>query len=122
MLNMNYQLRDLLGRVSEENVINNRYTHYTAYGPESKWKISDHHLTEFWDGYCSSIYNNIMNDQELDDFCLAEIPPNVIPLIQEFIFKFQDDEEDNWEPYDDQFLAHLCFLYQQMLIKFLYSS
>lgn len=118
MLNMNYALRDLLGRVSEENVNNSRYTHYTTYGPESKWAVSDQFLSEFWDEYCSTIYTHMMNEENLDDMCLSELPSNVIPLIQEFVFKFQDDDDDNWEPYDDQFLAHICFLYQEMLIKY----
>lgn len=118
MQNMNYATRDLLGRVSEENANHSRYTHYTTYGPESKWAVNDQYLSEFWDEYCSIIYTDMMNEEDLNDKCLAELPTNVIPLIQEFTFKFQDDDDDNWEPYDDQFLAHICFLYQEMLIKY----
>lgn len=115
---MNYELRDLLSRVSEDNAVSNRYTHFTAYGPESKWAISNQYLTDFWSSYCTAIYTHITNDEEIEDYCLAEIPGNVIPLIQEFVFKFQDEDDDDGEPYNDHFLANLCFLYQQMLIKY----
>jgi phage/plasmid-associated DNA primase len=118
MVNMNYELRDLLEKLSEEN---GRNTHCTTYGLESKWCISDQSNTEFWKEYCSMIYNHMMNEEEVNDVCLAEIPTNVIPLIQEFVFKYQDYDEDdveNWEPYDDHFLANMCLLYQEMLIKY----
>jgi len=120
LTNMNYELHDLLNNVTEEPGQYNRYTHCTTMNNETKWYIPDQYLNEFWSKYCKLVFNQLMNEDESNDVCLAELPTNVIPLIQEFIFKFQDDDDDveNWEPYDDQFLAHLCLLYQEMLIKY----
>ena len=120
---MNYNLRDLLRQVSEEknDIKDNRYTHYTSYGPESKYQILDQNLTKFWDGYCNIVTDQIENNEE-SDICLAELSGNVMPLLQEFIFKFEDDEltgeDDIWEPYTDNFLGWLCYLYQTLLQQY----
>ena len=119
---MNYNLRDLLRQVSEEknDIKDNRYTHYSSYGPESKYQIQDQNLTKFYDGYCSIVTEQIENEEE-PNLCLAEIPGNIMPLIQEFLFKFEDeevDEEEGWEPYTDNFLGWLCYLYQNILIQY----
>ena len=120
MSNMNYNLRDLLTQVSEEKVADNRYTHYTSYGPESKIQILDQNMTKFWDGYCNIVAEQIEHNEE-PTICLAELPGNVMPLLQEFIFKFEDEEieeDEAWEPYNDTFLARLCQLYQHILTQY----
>ncbi len=119
---MNYNLRDLLRQVSEgkNDIKDNRYTHYTSYGPESKHQILDQNLTCFYDTYCTIVTEQIENEEE-PNLCIAEIPGNIMPLLQEFLFKFEDEEvneEEGWEPYTDNFLAWLVYLYQNLLIQY----
>ncbi|HSW76415.1 MAG TPA: hypothetical protein VLG50_05195 [Candidatus Saccharimonadales bacterium] len=118
MSKMNYELRDLLRQLSEEN---RTVTHYTHFGPDGVWSIPNQNLTQFWEQYCKLVHDQLTNedDQRPHDLCLSEMPTTSIPLIQEFVFKFQHDDDDHeWEPYDDLFLAWLCYLYQTILLKY----
>ena len=113
MSKMNYELCNLLRQVSGDN--NGRLTHHTYFGPEANWSIEDQHLTEFWTEYCRLVDDQLMNQQP-SDLCLAEIPPPVSPLVQDFIFKYYDNDDEE-EPYSDLFLAWVCYCYQQILIQ-----
>src|SRR4029079_4768670 len=109
MLKMNYELHDLLDKVGEE--ATERRSHHTFYEPETNWYISNQNLNDFWKNY-----NRLAKSNE-SNLNIAEIIGESHPLTQEFLFKFNDDDEDEWEPYDEEFLVWLCYLYQQVLIN-----
>jgi phage/plasmid-associated DNA primase len=114
MANMNYNLHELLKDLSENDDDKN-YTHVTTYD-NTKWVIHNQNMTSLWEQYCALVHKEATNDES--HLCLAEYPMNDMPLIQEFIFKFEDDGADNWEPYDEQFICWLCYLYQKILKDF----
>ncbi len=107
MLKMNYELHQLLDKVGKET--NERRTHYTFYEPKTNWYISNQNLHEFWKNY------NLLAKNNESNLNIAETIGDVSPLTQEFLFKF-NDEGDEWEPYDEEFLVWLAYLYQQVLL------
>jgi phage/plasmid-associated DNA primase len=111
---MNYNLHELLKDLSEDDGDKN-YTHVTTYN-DQKWVIPNQNITPLWEQYCSMVTKEANNDDA--HLCLAEYPINDMPLIQEFVFKFEDDGADAWEPYDEQFICWICYLYQKILKDF----
>jgi phage/plasmid-associated DNA primase len=113
MLNMNYDLRDLLRQVTDVNA--NNFTHTSLYGPEAKWAVKNQYMSQFWESYCDLVYKDAVN--ECTDLCLAELPIADMPLIQDFIFMFPIEECDleEWDPYDDIFIASMCLTYQKII-------
>lgn len=124
---MDPELRDLLRLVATDNS-NDSYTHVTLYGTHARWAIPHHNQTDFWNGYCDLVdkKNNGRDGlppQPHSNMCLAERPQEVMPLIAKLTFKFQVDDSDanndnNWEPYDDEFLQHLSHTYQTVLSEY----
>lgn len=112
---MNYQLRDLLREVSE-NTDDNNYTHATTFGPEAKWYVSNQNMTHLWESYCGLVYKECENEESY--YSLAECSSNDMPLIQEFVFKFENDELEDSDLYDENFIYWLCYLYQKLLKDF----
>lgn len=109
---MNYELRDLVNKVIVKHASDKDATHM-YYGGNNNQKITvdNQHMTTFWDNYCRIIQEDNSNVH------LAELPTKEIPLMQEFIFKFQieDMDMDDWNPYDDSLISSIVQLYQQTL-------
>ena len=113
MLNMNFELFDLLRQVAVKTDNNDISTHITTFGDDAMWSLSNQNVTMFWKEYC-----NIVSKGNIKDLCLAEKTLKEIPLMQEFTFKFEIDDDSNWEPYDDNFICWICYLYQYMLDQY----
>jgi phage/plasmid-associated DNA primase len=110
---MDKDLRELLHSVATQPDDIKKYTHMTHYGQETKWYVSNQNMSNFWNKYCTLLCNT---DLKKNGLCLSELPGNEIPLIQDFIFKFQDEDNvDDWEPYDEYFICWICYLYQQVI-------
>ena len=116
---MNYELCHLLRQVSGDN--NGRLTHHTYFGPEANWSFVDQHLNTFWSEYCRLVNDQLMNQQP-SDMCLAELPPPVAPLVQDFLFRYDDGDCNDEEPYSDLFLAWLCHSYQTLLMQLMNAT
>src|SRR5579862_8007653 len=121
---MDCQLLDLLRKVGTESN-NNVYSHLTTYDTKKRWLIKPELHSAFWKGYCDLVDQkfNGTDEHEPDLFaklCLAEKPADVMPVMAQFVFKFHADEKDNvdhWEPYNDEFLAYLCYVYQAAILE-----
>ena len=121
---MEPELRDLLRTVATD-AVGDSHTHVTLYGPHARWTIRPHTQTAFWTNYCDLV-NRKSNGREgvppepLSNMCLAERPQEVMPQIAKLTFRFHTDahDDDNWEPYDDEFLQHLCNTYQTVLSEY----
>ena len=96
MLNMDQTLSQLLEEISEKGVA----THTT---PNKKWCIKKE-PERFWKTYCDLV-------EQGAELHMAEIATPIMPLIQDFHFKFVD------ETYDTDFISTLCTLYQNLLVK-----
>ena len=91
-------------------------THYTYYGPDSKWEIDKGKLSEFWERYCALVQENTDNNETKANLCLAELPTNFMPVIGKFILTFDKPEDDDeWEPYDSKFLQWIAHVYQDVI-------
>lgn len=114
---MDPELRDILGKVADDQV-GGPHTHITMYGTQTRWSVKHHNLTAFWNEYCKLV-DKKMNGDIPDPYaglCLAERPQSIMPVIGKFIFKFHDnDEEEDWMPYDDHFLVALVSVFQSVL-------
>ena len=115
---MNHNLDDLLSVVSAEVDDYKNSTHMITYGKESKIVISPQNVTNFWKNYCNLIYKK----EEDDGYYLGETTLDIMPLIQEFIFKFKVETDEDWQPYNENFLTWLCYLYQEILSKYFKSN
>ncbi|CAH6419429.1 D5 DNA Primase [uncultured virus] len=121
---MEPELRDLLRTVAIDPV-GDSHTHVSLYGPHARWTIRPHTQTNFWTGYCDLV-DRKTNGREgvppepFTNMCLAERPQEVMPEIAKLTFRFHTDAaaDDNWEPYEDEFLQHLCNTYQTVLSEY----
>src|SRR3989338_4256998 len=62
-----------------------------------------------------------IDPEPFSDICLAERPLEVMPQIAKFTFRFQVDpnmDNDDWEPYDEEFLQQLCHTYQSVISEY----
>ena len=121
---MEPELRDLLRLVAADPV-GDSHTHVSLYGPHARWTIRPHKQTDFWTGYCDladrkSNGRDGVQPEPFGNMCLAERPQEVMPQIAKLTFRFQTDptDDDNWEPYDDEFLQALCSTYQTVLSEY----
>src|SRR5436853_2234274 len=120
---MDSDLRNLLRNTTIDTKTDSLYTHFSYYGPKSRWSVPPHNQTAFWSGYCDLVDRKINGRQDVApdpdaNLCLAERPQEVMPQIAQFTFRFHADEaenRENWEPYDDDFLQYLCHVYQTVL-------
>lgn len=121
---MDTDLVNLLHNVSVESD-HNSFTHMTYHDTIKRWKMNNDSRTEFWKGYCDLVYRKStdVDGEEYDPdakLCLAEKTSEAAPIISAFSFKFHFDENENledWEPYDDDFLIYLCHIYQSVIIE-----
>lgn len=112
---MDKELRDLL-RLLEADDVKDTFTHITTYGPQSKWNIKHQNLETFWIKYCELVHNKLESKDYCANMCLCEKPQDVSPLNAKFTFRFHiNEDEEAWEPYDDDFLHWICYIYQQVL-------
>src|SRR5690606_35410280 len=69
--------------------------------------------------YCDLVSKKFdeLDSKTSTDLCLAERPLDdvVPPLVGKFHFKFNVNEDDNWEAYHDEFLYNLCYTYQHVI-------
>ena len=121
---MDPELRDLL-RTTATDCVGDSHTHVSLYGQHARWTIRPHNLTNFWTGYCDLVDRKTNGRDGVPPdpsalLCLAERPQEVMPTIARLLFRFQTDPNDNqnWEPYDDEFLQALCSTYQTVLAEY----
>ena len=120
---MEPELRDIL-RIVATDPTGDSHTHITLYGPHARWGVRPQNQSEFWTRYCDLVdrKRNGYDDIDPDPFsnmCLAERPQDIMPQIAKLTFKFHADvTDDNWEPYDDEFLQWLCHTYQNVLSEY----
>lgn len=120
---MEPELRDILRTVSPDQN-GDSHTHVSFYGPHARWTIRPHTQTNFWSSYCDLVdrKNNVRDGvpaEPLAAICLAERPQEVMPQIAKLTFRFHADTTDEqWEPYDDEFLHWLCHTYQTVLAEY----
>lgn len=120
---MEPELRDLLRAVATDPV-GDSHTHVSLYGPYARWTVRPHNQTEFWTRYCDLVDrktngNGDIPPEPFANLCLAERPQEVMPQIAKFTFRFHaDTTDDDWEPYDDEFLHWLCHTYQSVLAEY----
>lgn len=70
---MDPRLHDLLRSIKNEELAPNpqrgetlSYTHFTYFGPKSRWNIPSSKFIDLWRGYCDLVYNGE------GSYCLAE--------------------------------------------------
>ena len=92
------------------------YTHFTMFGDRRRQMIDPTKLAEFWNGYCSLVHKGYGN------FCLAERPTDVMPIIIDFVFKFHyDSPRGATEPletiklWDEVFILGIVYSCQQAI-------
>jgi len=105
---MDAELNNLLIQTANE-ADNDSFTHLTTCGSIKRWSIKPNHQTEFWKGYC----NLVSQDKKL---CLSERILAEIPIIVQLKLKFNTDD-DQKILYNDDFLAHICHIYQSVIIE-----
>lgn len=111
---MDSGLSDLLNETAFE-ANSSSFTYLTTFDSIKRWNLKPNHQTEFWKGYCGLVNNE--NDLKL---CLAERISSETPIIAQFKFRFDVEnyeDLDEWECYDDKFLAYLCHIYQCAMIE-----
>lgn len=126
---MDASLLNLLRNVGTETDYTS-FTHITTIDTIKRWKINGDSLSDFWKNYCDlvDIKTNGREDippEPLAKLCLAEKTSEDAPLIVSFTFKFHFDENDSiseWVPYDDNFLAYLCHVYQSIILENFHTS
>lgn len=101
------------------------YTHMTVFGDRRRWTIDSAKWTEFWQGYCALAYKGRGN------YCLAEKPMDVMPIIADFVLKFQyspKNEKDGTvkrenpediELFGEDFILGVVYSYQQAIQEIL---
>lgn len=107
-------LLDLLRTHQEPN--SQEYTHITTYGPNSKWSIPDANYESFWRSYC-----NLVEDKEVSNLCLAELPKKDMPIMADFMLKFHP-LDGNAETYGYDFLLSVVYCFQQAILRVLQIS
>ena len=84
-------------------------THFTMFGDRRRWTIDPSKWVHFWSEYCRLAYKGHGN------YSLAERPTNVMPIIVDFVFKFQgyipNDTKESLELLGEDFtLGHCLFI------------
>lgn len=105
---MDSGLKDLLDQTATE-ADNDLFTHITTCDTIKRWAIKPNHQTDFWKGYCGLV----CEDRKL---CLAEKILPQMPIIVQLKLKFSVDNEIG-SLYGDDFLAHICHIYQSVIIE-----
>ena len=105
---MDSELNNLLNQTAVE-ADNDSFTHLTTCDNIKRWIIKPNNQTDFWKGYCS------LADQD-KKLCLAERVLPKIPIIVNLKLKF-NVSSDFKAAYDDDFLAHICHIYQSVIIE-----
>lgn len=121
---MEPELRELL-RTTATDPIGDSHNYVSLYGPHARWTVRPHTQTAFWTGYCDLVDRKSngregVSPEPFANLCLAERPQEVMPLVAKLIFRFHADTNDNenWEPYEDEFLQWLCHTYQTVLSEY----
>ena len=105
---MDSELKKLLNQTAVE-ADNDSFTHLTTYDTIKRWSIKPNNQTDFWKGYCSLV-------DEDKKLCLAERILPATPIIVNLKLKFKADTEFK-TVYDEDFLAHICHIYQSVIIE-----
>jgi len=107
---MDSELKNLLNQTAIE-ADNDSFTHLTTYDTIKRWVIKPNNQTDFWKGYCSLVDQNTK-------LCLAERVLSETPIIVNLKLKFNIlNDNDLKTVYDDDFLAHICHIYQTVITE-----
>jgi putative DNA primase/helicase len=106
---MDSELKDLLNQNAIE-ADNDSFTHLTTYDTIKRWIIKPNHQTEFWKEYCDLSYQN-------KKLCLAERVLKEIPIIVQLKLKFNITSDESKVLYNEDFLHHICHIYQSVVIE-----
>lgn len=107
---MDSELKNLLTQTAVE-ADNNLFTHLTTYDTIKRWVIKPNNQTDFWKGYCS------LSEKDIK-LCLAEKVLSETPIMVNLKLKFQVNDKDEIDNlYEDDFLAHICHIYQSVIIE-----
>ena len=111
---MDQSLLDLLR--AHHDPSSQQHTHVTLYGPSAKWSIPDSNYASFWRSYC-----NLVEDKEIENLCLAEIPKQHVPIMAEFMLKFHPLNKPG-ETYGNEFILSVVYCFQQAILRVLQIS
>lgn len=114
---MDPELKDFLYRI-KTNVVNNTYTHITTTGQKEQINIPANNIAQFWEGYCKLVHDRSLSDDHYAGYYLAERPQDTMPVVAQLLFRFNhDDNTPDFEPYDDNFLNHICYIFQEVILE-----
>lgn len=89
----------------------------TLFGSQNGYYILDGKHTDFWYSYCKLV-NSTLDEDGLPDkdsgLCLAEIPDKQMPLILDFVLRF-NNTDDEWEIAGMEFLVAIIGIAQDVL-------
>jgi phage/plasmid-associated DNA primase len=93
------------------------YSHMTHFGPRKRLLTTGNNIQTFWKDYCESVNSFIDLPDSVThvDFCLAEKPEKIMPIVLDFTFRFQKMERSD-EPYHDFLLYVLTFCAQKAIL------
>ena len=111
---MNQSLLDLLRAHHDPTV--QQHTHVTTYGPSAKWNVPDSNYASFWQSYC-----NLVEDNEVENLCLAEVSKSHVPIMAEFTLKFYPLDKPG-ETYGNDFILSVVYCFQQAILRVLQIS
>lgn len=110
---MDTQLRDILRTLAIETNLSDA-SYVTYFDIVKNWAIQPANVSTFWDRYCRLVTDK--TDDNITNLSLGEIIQDKPPVIGIFNFKFHIEEnEDAWEPFDDDFLQLVTFIYQKVI-------
>ncbi|MEM2986522.1 MAG: hypothetical protein QXV60_00275 [Nitrososphaerota archaeon] len=107
---MDQKLYNFLTTVASISTKDN-YNHIT-YEPKNYWKVNNY--KSFWSGYCDLVQSY---KEPFTKLCLGEKINDVIPLITTLSLRFYSDSDENIEPYDEDVLQWLCYVYQTVILE-----
>jgi phage/plasmid-associated DNA primase len=113
-IQMDSGLSDLLDIVAEEADVKS-FKYVTTYNSIKRWSILPDKETDFWKGYCS-----LVDSDPQAKLCLAEKMHEESPIIVnlKLRFKIENDEDlGDWKAYNESFIAHVCHIYQSVIIE-----
>lgn len=108
---MDQKLSSMIARYSDPSPTD--FTHRLLYPSANGISISASHQGEFWKEYCDLIYQNERNGIDSNIY-LAEIQPNIAPMIIICNFEFSSNS-DLGEGYEDLFLLALVKSFQDAI-------
>ena len=90
----------------------NEYSFASFYGPKQRYKVRTSEAWNFWRGYCELVYN----DESLaKKFTLGERLGTHAPVIASFKLKFNPNEIDMDDPYNEDFIINVIYCFQRVI-------